>query len=665
MLILSMMVSSLAGCSSKTAETTGETVAQEEAVEVSTEQKVNEVQETKEVTVEVSELTLSEAPMLAEQVTAGTLPTVEERMPVMDDIMIEPVFDSVGTYGGGLEFPWRGEKSKWTLEKVTNESLFRFTLDGSGVEPNVAKGYDVNEDATEYLIYLREGMKWSDGVDFTADDVVFYYNEMVLKETFGKSPYACYYSINSETGEKTLAEVTKVDDYTVKVAFADPSVLFLERLAIDVKWFWAPKHYIEKLLPHIVGEEEALKQAEAMGYSDVATLGKYTGYYFWAVPDRPTLRAWQLSTDIEAAVAVWERNPYYFKMDESGQQLPYIDSIDCLRVESGDHVLLEGIAGNVDIQVFGIDQFTLLLENKEAGDYDVTQWSSTQWSGTGIQLNQATPDEKLREVFQDIRFREALSVAVDRVEYAALVTDGLGQPHQFSVPEGLTNYVDGWAEKWTEYDTDRANALLDEMGMAMGDDGFRTYSDGSEFELNIYQVEADATSEMGEKEALLQKYYEEVGIKTNIKVVDKTYGEELKSNNELTAQMSAITAFNVALRPDNLVPIRNYNSWYGAFGTYNESGGTAGIKPEGDMALLLEYFNKSQAATAREDVDMYAQKIIDLHMKNQWIVGYTTPEPRVVMVSNDLQNVPDSLIYCDEFRDYGHAKFSQFYLTRD
>ena len=116
---------------------------------------------------------LKEAPMLAEQVAAGTLPPVEERMPVAEDILVVTPEDEVGQYGGALQLAWKGSNDRWWAGKMTEEPLFRFKADGSGVEPNVAKGYDVNEDATVYTIYLREGMRWSDGMPFTAKDVLF------------------------------------------------------------------------------------------------------------------------------------------------------------------------------------------------------------------------------------------------------------------------------------------------------------------------------------------------------------------------------------------------------------------------------------------------------------------------------------------------------------
>lgn len=651
------MLSMFTGCQSK------DTEPEEDVPATSDDAVEEELDEAKAVDITGADIaTLQEAPMLSDMVTAGDLPKVEERLPIAADMMIEPVFDAIGKYGGDLHFPWRGSKDKWTLEKITEEALFRFKQDGSGIEPNVAKGYQVNDDATVYTIYLREGMKWSDGVPFTADDVIFYYHEMVLKETFGKSVYNCYYSVDPETGDKALAEVTKVDDYTFRVIHKYPSVMFLERLAIDNKWLFAPKHYHEQLLPHIVGEDTALAKAKELGYEDIKTLGKQTGYYYWIEVNRPTLRPWIIQNDPDDSRTVFERNPYYFKVDEEGKQLPYIDRIVCDKVESKDHFILEGIAGNIDIRGYDFTEFTLLMENKDAGDYRITKWSSSDWTSIGIVLNQTVEDEKLRKVFQDVRFREALSVAVDRAELTELITDGLAVPQQASIPEGLKYYREGWADQWNTYNVARANELLDDMGLPMNErTGFRTYADGSDFTFILYHSTKQSE---GQAEELLKMYYEAVGIKTNVKAVDETLYEELKLNNGLEGVSQKVGSFDLILRPDSLVPVTINSPLFGQYASYVASNGEQGIAPEGDIATLVEHWDKIASSTKKEVALEYAEKIIDLHQKNQWYIGYASPNPLVLLVKNDLKNVPNTLLYNDPFRGYGHAKPVQFYFDR-
>ncbi|WP_026672697.1 ABC transporter substrate-binding protein [Alkalihalobacterium bogoriense] len=645
-LFISMIV---VGCQSKTEETTIEPKNELEPVEV-------------EQLAVGSEL--KDAPMLQELVSKGDLPAVEDRMPILDDIMVEPVLEEIGQYGGEWNYPWAGPDDKWGIGKITEEALFRFTEDGNGVEPNVAKGYDVNEERTEYTIYLREGMKWSDGEPFTADDVIFYWEHMLIPETFGKALYDCYYSVNPETGEKVRSDVVKVDDYTVKVIHKYPSVLFLERLAIDNKWFFAPAHYYENILPEFLGEEKALEVAKEYGYNDLDTFGEWTGYYFWLIPDRPTLRAWVGTNDPHSDRYIMERNPYYFKTDAEGNQLPYIDRIVLNKMQDTSHYLMETLAGNVDVFTFGFTDFTVLKENEQKGDYRVLQWTPTAWSSTGLQLNQTIDDPKLRELFQDKRFREALSVAVDRVELSEILTSGLGEPQQASVSEGVPNYQEGWKDQWNDYNVDRANELLDDIGLKWDDKKeFRTFADGSELNLVIYQ-ESRGETQVGTLQELLKMYYEKIGIKTDIKIADQGLFFDLKYDNKIPATTQNISVVKVAYRPDELVPLRVITPWFGHYGLYNSSNGEEGVKPEGDVAKLVEYWNNLTASKTSEEVDKWSDEIVKLHKENQWVIGYTGPTPSLVVAKNNVRNVPDGLIDSDEFRGLGHAKPVQFFFKQ-
>lgn len=600
-----------------------------------------------------------EAPMLAELVKAGTLANVAERLPAKEDIMVEPVVEKIGQYGGEWNFPWNGPDDKWSIGLPTEEALFRFNKEGTGVEPNVAKGYDVNADSTEYLIYLRKGMKWSDGVPFTADDVIFYWEHMLLPETFGKALYDCYYSVDPVTGEKARADVTKVDDYTVKVTFKHPNVMFLERLAIDNKWFFAPAHYYKTILPEFIGEQAALAKAKEYGFEDLKNFGVWTGYYYWLYSQRPTLRAWVAKNDMNSDRFIMERNPYYFKTDAEGNQLPYINRIVLTKMQDKSHKLLETMAGNVEITTFDFTDFTVLKENEQKGGYRVIPWTTPNWSSTGVQLNQTTEDPKLRELFQDIRFREALSVAVDRTEVSEIITNGLGEPRQASVPEGLPNYQEGWAQQWVEYDTARAARLLDEIGLKWDSaNKYRTFADGSALTLTIYQEDTADNEKFIE---LIRKYYEAIGLRTDVKIVDQGSYFDLKYANKIPVAVKTVSIVNVAFRPDELVPLRVITPWFGHYGLYTSSQGKEGVKPEGDIAKILEHWDKVKAAKTKEEVQKWTDEIVKLHQKNQWVIGYTGPTPVLVVAKNNLRNVP-TLVSSDEFRGLGHAHPAQFFL---
>ncbi|SEB51893.1 ABC transporter substrate-binding protein [Paenibacillus sp. GP183] len=603
--------------------------------------------------------TFKEAPMLEALAKAGTLPAVDQRLPAKQDIMIEPVLDKTGKYGGEWRYPWSGPNDKWGIEMVTEEPLFRFKQDGSGVEPNVAKGYDVNADSTLFTIHLRQGMKWSDGHVFNADDVLFYWEHMLIPETFGKALYDCYYSIDPATGSKERAEVTKVDDYTVQVKFKHSSVQFLERLAIDNKWFFAPAHYYKTVLPEFIGPDKALEVAKQYGFNDTKNLGIWTGYYFWLYPQRPTLNAWVAKNDANSDKFILERNPYFFKTDKDGQQLPYIDRIVMPKMQDSSHTMIETFAGNVELTGADFKDFTVLKENEKKGNYHVVTWSATSWSSTGIELNQTTEAPKLRALFQDIRFREALSVAVDRNQVSEIITNGQGKPAQASVPKGLPNYQDGWDKQWIGYDTNRAAKLFDDIGLKWDSNHkYRTYADGSDLSIVIYEQKGDDERFI----ELLRKYYDQVGIKTDLKVVDNGSYNDLKYANKIPASIANVSVMNVALRPDELVPLRVITPWFGHYGLYTSSKGKEGVKPEGDVALILEYWDKLKAAKTKEEITKWSNEIVKLHQKNQWVIGYTSPTPVVFIVKNNLKNFPTALFSSDETRGMGLAHPEQFYL---
>lgn len=610
---------------------------------------------------------LREAPMLQQLVQSGALPAVEERLPVKEDIMIEPVAQEIGQYGGDWKMAWQGIDDKWAVGKPTEESLFRFTKDGQDVEPNVAKGYEVNENSTEYTIYLRKGMKWSDGTPFTADDVLFYWEHMLIPKTFGKELYDCYYSVDPVSGERVRGEVTKIDDYSVKVTFKYPHPLFLKRLAIDNKWFFAPAHYYKTILPEFIGEEKALEEAKKRGFEDIASLGQWTGYYYWLWPDRPTLRPWVAKNDPRDQRFVMERNPYYWKTDSEGQQLPYIDRLVADKVEDKSHFLLKAMSGETNLTTFSgsdFSNYTVLKENEAKGNYRVLRWPTANWSSTGLQMNMTYKDEKYRNLFQDIRFREALSVAVDRQQISQIITAGLADPIQSSVPEGLPHYQEGWAQQWAKFDQARANQLLDEIGLKWdAAKKYRTFADGSELTLVFHHADKGDVNK-DKLEELLKNYFEQIGLKTVIKVVDESLMTDMTYSNDLMIFTRDVFMIDVPLRPDEIVPYREGFPWYGQYGAYYASNGQKGIKPEGDILALQQAWDKLRASTNQEDIDRWSEEIIKLHRKNQWLLGFTSALPTMVVASNSMRNVPEELIDADEFRNLGHAHPAQFFIKQ-
>ena len=597
-----------------------------------------------------------ESPMLHDKVVAGQLPALAQRLPKQP--MVEKVTEQIGQYGGDMRLVWENySNDKWSL-MFAEEAMFRFTPDGTGVIPNVARSVDINADFTQFTMHLREGMKWSDGETFDADDVVFYWEHMLLKETFGKKLYDCYFT--TVDGKKVQAKVEKIDQYTVKVTHAASFPLFLERLAIDNKWFFAPEHYYKTILPEFIGEAKALEIAKARGFGDLKTMGSWTGYYYWVFPDRPTLRAWVAKNDPNSDRFIMERNPYYWKTDEQGNQLPYIDRLVVDKVGK-EQQKLKALAGEVDLFGIGTADYAVFQSNREKGGYRILKWKGTG-NGETFHLNQTVEDLALRKIFQDVSFRAGLSHAINREEINNIVFDGLLTPRQASFLPGLPNYSAEWERKFAAYDPALAASYLDKAGLKWdGAKKYRTRPDGSELTLVIHAVN-DATREKVIE--LVVNYWDKVGVKTVVKIVDRTYYHELVYSNQHQVGVWGFDVFNVAYRPDVVLPLRVLTEWYGFYGMWRQSQGKQGVKPEGDVMLLLEYWDNLVAATTKADVTKWADKIAEIHARNVWVIGIAGISPTLVLTSNKLRNVPEGLYFCDEMRQYSVGNPSTFFIRQ-
>ena len=612
------------------------------------------------------EMVFTEAPFLT---AAGTYGKVEDRLPVADDVMIESVDAAgnaleIGVYGGELKRSAGG--GNWDAGKPIEEGLFRFNTSGT-VEPNVAKGYDVSDDYTVYTIYLREGMKWSDGEPFTAEDCVWFYNAVCLNKVDGKGVRSCHKDANGDP-----AVVEKVDDTTFTVTFGTPKYDFVEALTVDLKWHYAPKHVFEKMVDLVIeskgmedGDAKTAKEAEALAaaqeicgveFSDIGKAGKEMLYYFWNYPGIPTLNPFVLSTEegknsIKGEYYEFVRNPYYWKVDAKGQQLPYMDKIVYTTVQNETQTLMLLLDGTVDYQTIDVKDAPTVLdaETTSGTKINLYQWAPTYWGSGAYQLhlNLGIADEQKNALFNNPDFRQALSIAVDRVEMAATLTNNWNEPGQAAPQEGALGYSEEWANQWTEYDPAKAQTLLESAGLTKGSDGFYAFADGTKFELNIVSV---ADSGAGTTYEFLKKYFNAVGINCNFNDYDRSVVDNDLMAGSIECMLFPVTPIgdiSIALKPNSMIPGSATNvAWYG---TMNEETAT------GDLKTLIDL---KQKLDETGDPDARAQIVNDmmaLHQKNQWTIGYIAEAPAIHAVNARIHNFPDGLVWSDIYRDMGIA----------
>ncbi len=355
----------------------------------------------------------NEAPMLAEMVSDGTLPPVEDRLPT-NPMLIQPN-DEVGVYGGTWRMANTYSSASATIRVYTGyENLLRFDPNWARVIPNLAQSYDVNEDASEYTFHLREGLKWSDGAPFTADDIVFWYEADFLNNELHSS-FDSNFVID---GVPVVVE--KIDNTTVIFRFAGPYPRFPETLA-DVasdSITAAPMHYLKQF--HIdynpEGINQLINEANAEDWKDL-----WKKKNTRRNPERPNMHGWILTESYTSSseFIMMERNPFYWKIDTNYNQLPYIDNIKITICNSTDEIFDAMMSGKVDMQHRVVDiasRYDEFVANMATGGYTLHTTLNPRANYLAVQFNLVHKDPVLRSVFTDKSFRIALSQAINRTE---------------------------------------------------------------------------------------------------------------------------------------------------------------------------------------------------------------------------------------------------------
>ena len=597
----------------------------------------------------------SEAPSIT---ALGTYGNVEDRLPVEEDIFVSKVDATgadlaIGTYGGTINLIGGG--GSWDISRPTLETIIRRDTDGS-YYPNVIKDYKYNEDYTVWTFYLREGMKWSDGDDFNADDITFWYYMCHINNYDTKASWA---ALKDGDG---FAKLEKVDDYTVTWTFQNPKFPadFIENG--DFKWCWAPSHWLKDLIPASyyvenaywpntnLSDEDVLKNAQAKGVdkATVKDLGKELCYYFWNVGGLPTvnsfnLRAGQSRSD---TVVNLDRNVYYWKVDAQGQQLPYCDGIVMTKTSADGQDQLMFRSQEADILEVAMQDIASIMS--DMGDKAVLRtFASVDWGGVKVTFNYTHTDPNYANLFNNIKFRQAISIAVDRNQVSELVSDGFLEPGQCAPQAGNFGYDAEWMKKWTEYDVATAKKLLEECGLVMGTDGFYDFADGSDFLLTFYgYLESGAAGEY----PILEQFYNAVGIKTAWKEYEVAAFDMEIDNNTWTAVLGPHTSIGGLSMKDRVapfVPVQQAAEWYGDFGTWVGSNGESGVEPTGDMAKLVEIWKKWEATPNAEERDAYNLEIYKIHKDNLWTIAYLQSAGTYSLVNAKLGNYPDNLVSAD------------------
>ncbi len=488
----------------------------------------------------------AEAPMLAERVAKGELPPVTERLP--ENPYVAEGLDGIGKFGGTMRKPFSGQADFASYGHLTNRGII--DIDHNlAIHAYMGESWELSPDASEYTFHLRKGLKWSDGEPLTAADFMYYYQDEILNTELTPAIPETWISIVD--GQPVPAGFSAPDDFTVKIKFPVPNALFYLAGGIILDAPATPSHYLKQFHAAYADKDALAKAVKEGGYDDWTQLYIDKADYR-KTPAVPTWRPWVPEVPWASEYVTTVRNPYFWEVDTAGNQLPYVDRVT-FRVFTDPQVMLMWAAnGELDCQARHItaDNYTVLKENEKVGDYTVQIWRNTPV--LSVISNMACKDARLRALFQQRDYRIAISHAINREEMIELIYDGIGTPMQYAPPKESPLYYPELTNAYLEYDPDKANALLDGLGLTEKDaEGYRLWPDGSKERVS-FVVLSEQNAPAGVN-LMIVDYFNAVGIEVLWKGGDRSLRIQMNRSNEVQCIFESLDR--------NLVPLADPVNW--------------------------------------------------------------------------------------------------------
>ncbi|MCA1241346.1 ABC transporter substrate-binding protein [Stappia stellulata] len=608
-----------------------------------------------------SALDLKETPGLAERV-GKDLPPVAERVPAEPLVVdLEATGREIGTSGGEINTLIGRSKDVRLINVWGYARLVGYTEDLVLV-PDLLKDL-VSEDDRRFTLHLRKGHKWSDGAPFTSEDIRFWYEDIALNQELQPAGLPAFMLAG---GKPPVFEV--IDETTVRFAWDAPNPLFAPELAKSRPPFiYRPAHYLKQFHAKYGDMDEIAELAAARKLRNWASLfNKMDDMYDARNPDLPSLQPWLRLTDDGERRFVLERNPYYHRVDTAGNQLPYIDRV-IMTVADGKIIPAKTQAGESDLQArnIGFSDITILKQGEKSGKFKTYLWPISKGSEISILPNLTVADPVWRKVLRDTRFRRALSLGIDRDMINKVLYLGFGKPGNDTVLSKSPLYKSHYHEAYASYDPDKANALLDEMGLTeRRSDGTRLLPDGRPLEI-IIEASGESQEQLDALE-LVSETWRGIGVRLFAKPSQRDIMRERALSGLLV--MSVWSGFENGIPtsempPEDFVPVRgDFLSW-ARWGDYYETDGLTGEKPDWPPAVrLIELYDSWLVSTSRAERERIWHEILEIHAEETIHIGLVSEVRQPVVVKN-LGNVPKEGIYgWDPGAHFGIHRMDEFFV---
>lgn len=598
-----------------------------------------------------------ESPLIAELVKEGRLPPVEQRVP-LEPLVLEGA-EGIGRYGGSLYRLANSEIDVTTIRwRLAGAGLVRWSPQGYPIVPHLAAAWTISPDYKVFEFRLREGLRWSDGHPVSADDILYWWEQEV---NYFELAIPRFMRVAGQSGQ-----VEKVNATTVRFRFPVPHALFLEKLAsvpMDPNnWedFILPSHYLRTYHPAI--GDKARIAAEMARLKLASPVSLYRRLKQENNPEHPRLWPWIYHTYRPNPPYIFVRNPYYFAVDTQGNQLPYIDRI-VMQVKTPSMIGVSAALGEVSLQDRHIryDEHVLLLSEAEKNGYEVYHWFPATRSLFTIfpvlnrRIDLADPSTgKKVALLNEKRFRQALSLAIDRRKIIEIEFNGQTEPAQLDAGPDSPYHSPKLLRSFTDYDLGRANALLDEIGLSRRDEqGFRTFTDGTRMQ---FFLEMTDFTMAGPAEMVVADWAR-AGVRVIVRNQARPlfWARQAGYDHDFTV-WTGEGEYMPLVEPRNFVPTYRNSFYAPAYGVWYQNGGSRGDpralrfgasepSPAHPLRQTMALLDRLEVSPDPDQRIALFREIAAVNAEQVWHISICTPPPQLVVVKKGLRNVPRKALF--------------------
>lgn len=589
-----------------------------------------------------------EPPMFEAEVTAQNMPPVAERLPMRPRVInLGESGRMPGRYGGTLRMLIADQRDIRLAVMYSYARLVTYNTKLQ-LEPDILDKVDIAEGRI-FTLHIRPGHRWSDGQPFTSEDFRYFWEDVANNPRL--SPGGPPLQLRP-LGRKPKFEV--IDALTVRYTWDVPNPGFLPALAAaQPVYIYMPAHYMRQFHTSYAekGVLDALIKKEKV--RDWGALHERKSRQFHPEnPALPSLDPWRNTTPLPSEVFVFERNPYYHRVDENGRQLPYIDNLR-LSVVSSQLIPAKVGAGDSDLQAryLRFDNFTFLKVAEKRNGFLTHLWRRAEGSYIALQPNLNASDPVWRSIVRDVRFRRALSLAVDRRDINQVIFFGLARESAMTVMPESPLYDDVFASSYARFDPLAANRLLDEMGLKKRDfDGIRFLPDGRRAEI-IVESAGESMEETDALELVVEDA-RKVGLRLLVHSSHRDVFRRRISGGSTVMSVRPGIDNGLAspdMDPQDLSPTNQNQFNWPMFGQWVETNGKEGQEPDMEgVKELVHLRNQWLASSSTEERRVVWKKMLSIHAEQLYSIGIISGTLQPVVVSQRLRNVPATALYAYE-----------------